>query len=340
MPVEVELFDDLDAVARDANGALDRDARASLFERLDWYRLTAKYAPPPGKPLILRARDGAAQAWLFLAVDGRRAHALSSWYTLHYGAVFAAEGAPAYKLAVALARALRRRRPSIATVDLQPLDAGDLLPWAFRRAGWLTDHRRSGTNWTARTEGLDFETWWSQRPTRLQHTVARKAKVAELAITIHRAFDAAAWSQYEAIYRASWKPSEGSPFFLRALAQKEGAAGTLRLGIAMRHGDAVAAQLWLVENGVATIHKLAHVESARALSPGTVLSMAMFRHVIDEDRPSLIDFGTGDDAYKADWMDQRRPLYRLAAFNPLTLPGLAGAGRRLAAKLVRRAPSD
>jgi hypothetical protein len=338
MPVEVELFDDLDAVAHDAQGALDRALRASLFDRLDWYRLTVAHARPPGAPLILRARQGDASAWLFLAVEGAITRALSSWYTLHYGAILTAEAPITHKLTLALARALKRRR--IATVELYPLAAGDLLPWAFRRAGWITRHQRAGVNWITNTEGLDFESWWAKRPSRLQHTAARKAKVGDLDITIHRDFDAAAWEHYEAIYRASWKPSEGSPAFLRALARQEGAAGTLRLGIAHRHGEPVAAQLWLVENGVATIHKLAYVESARALSPGTVLSMEMFRHVIDRDRPSLIDFGTGDDAYKADWMDERRPLFRVTAFNPFTAVGLAGVGRAVAAKLVRRARSD
>src|SRR3989440_2029523 len=53
-----------------------------------------------------------------------------------------------------------------------------------------------------------------------------------------------------------------------------------------------------VENGTAWIHKLAYDEAAKALSPGTILSMAMFRAAIDEDRVSRIDYGTGDDAYK------------------------------------------
>lgn len=337
MPIEVEQYDDLDAVARDARGALDRPARASLFERLDWYRLTAAHAPPPGKPLILRSRDGDAQGWLFLAVEGHRARAFASWYTLGYDAVL---DAGSHALAIALARAIRARRPAVATVELYPLAAESILPSAFRKAGWLVSHEPAGANWRADTRGLDFTSYWAKRPARLRNTAGRKARAADLEIAIHRAFDPAAWSAYEAIYRASWKPAEGSPAFLRALAEQEGAAGTLRLGIASKHGKPIAAQFWLVENGVATIHKLAHAESARALSPGTVLGMAMFRHVIDHDHPDLIDFGVGDDPYKADWMDERRPLHRLTGFDPSTARGLYDAGRRLAGKLVRAATSD
>jgi len=56
-------------------------------------------------------------------------------------------------------------------------------------------------------------------------------------------------------------------------------------------------------------------------------------HVIDEDRVELVDFGTGDDPYKRDWMETIRPRYRLCAFragNPRAWPHLARAAFRLA----------
>ena len=65
---EVALFEDLDSVARDAAGKLDRAVRPSLFDRLDWYRRLAEHCPPPGKLLVARARAGERWAWLFLAL--------------------------------------------------------------------------------------------------------------------------------------------------------------------------------------------------------------------------------------------------------------------------------
>jgi CelD/BcsL family acetyltransferase involved in cellulose biosynthesis len=85
----------------------------------------------------------------------------------------------------------------------------------------------------------------------------------------------------------------------------------LRLGIASISGRPVAAQFWTVEGGTAFIHKLAHVEDARDHSPGSLLTAAMMERAIDVDRVSEVDFGTGDDPYKRDWMDSRRPRYRL-----------------------------
>ena len=64
--------------------------------------------------------------------------------------------------------------------------------------------------------------------------------------------------------------------------------------------------------------------------------MAMFRHALDEDRVAAIDYGTGDDGYKKDWMAERRPLWRLDAYNMRTLRGLLGLLRAQDSTRVRR----
>ena len=326
LPVGVELFDDWEAVARDAAGALDR--RPSLFERLTWYRLLADHCPPPGRLLAARAGNGDHAAWLFLARDGRRARPYANWYSLRFGLIGDLRRGP--DIAAAL------RRLGLASVELAPVEDPAAPAQAFRDAGWLVFAQPAAISWQAHTGGADFAAYWAKRPSRLRSSAERKAKSAGLDIELHRAFDPAAWADYEEVYRSSWKPAEGSPQFLRALAEVEGAAGRLRLGIARREGRPLAAQLWLVEGGTATIHKLAYREDAKALSPGTVLSMAMFRAAIDGDRVERIDYGLGDEGYKADWMDERRLLWRVAAFEPRSLAGLAGAARAAASSLVRR----
>ena len=105
---------------------------------------------------------------------------------------------------------------------------------AFRAAGWVTRLDPKTGNWRIATEGMDFDDYWASRPGQLRSTFKRRAKAAGLEIVIHDRFDAAAWADYEAVYRASWKPEEGSFAFLRALAEQEGAAGTLRLGLAYK----------------------------------------------------------------------------------------------------------
>lgn len=326
---EVELFDGLDSVAADSDGALDR--RPSLFDRLEWFRLVAEHCPPPGRLLAARARDGdGAAAWLFLAEQGGKAEAWRCWYSLRFGLVGAAAGAES------IAKALRKR---LVRLEIAPIEEPEPLAAAFRRAGWAVLLSPATVSWRIDTEGQDFNAYWANRPGKLRNTAQRKAKAAKLDIEIYRDFDPAGWAAYEEVYAASWKPEEGSPAFLRALAEQEGEAGRLRLGVARKDGRPLAAQLWTVENKTAWIHKLAYREDCKALSPGTVLSMAMFRSALDEDRVSRIDYGTGDDGYKRDWMGERATLWRLEAFNLSSPRGLAGAARAGLSKLVRRARS-
>ncbi len=325
MTVNIALFNDLDAVAADAAGALDRARQASLFDRLDWFRLLHDHVPPAGRLAVWRARDGDRAAWLFLAVEGKKASAYAAWYSLRFNGIGETD------VMTALISAIRKS--GLAKLELAPLEDPEPLAAAFRAAGWRVRLTEKTGNWRTVTEGEDFATWWARRPGQLRSTARRKAKAAGLEIEIFDRFDAAAWAAYEEVYRASWKPEEGSFPFLRALAEQEGEAGTLRLGVARKDGRPLAVQLWLIENGEATIHKLAYHEDAKELSPGTILGEAMFRCAIDEDRVSVIDYGTGDDAYKRDWMDERRSLWRLQAFNPGTLGGLAGAARALAGRL-------
>lgn len=329
MAIDVKLLRDWDAVARDADGALDRARQPSLFDRLEWHRLIAAHGGVSGDLLVARARDVDGATWLPLLVHGRNGRPHANWYTLHFDAI----GARSPKLLFSVANMLRKR---LDMLSLSPVSADGLLPSALRKAGWIVRESPATIRWEVDTPD-GFDAYWSRRPGRLRGTVRRKAKAAALEIAIHRAFDADAWAAYEQVYAQSWKGSEGAPAMLRALAEQEGNAGTLRLGIARHEGRPVAAQLWLVENGRATIHKLAYADDAKALSPGTILSHAMFRAAIDEDGVTRIDFGTGDDPYKRDWMDRAVPLLRIDAYNPRTPRGLAGATHAAASALVRRA---
>jgi hypothetical protein len=328
LAVNVRLFESLDEAAADAGGALDRAAQPCLFSRIDWFRLLALHCPPPGQLQIVRAQAAEGSAWLFLAREGGAAEAYANYYALRAGPI----GAPA--LFPALAAALKRHR--IARLALEPVADPAPFAAALRGAGWMVRSAPRAANWRIETRGLSFADYWAARPGKLRSTAARKAKAAAIEVRLYDRFDAEGWAAYEAVYRASWKPEEGSFPFLRALAEQEGAAGTLRLGLAFHEGCPVAAQLWTVENGTAIIHKLAYAEHAKPFSPGTLLSRAMFAHVIDTDRAAWIDYGNGDEPYKADWMGERRMLWRLQAFNPATIGGLAGAARALAARLRSR----
>ncbi|MEK6636949.1 MAG: GNAT family N-acetyltransferase [Pseudomonadota bacterium] len=342
--VKGELLTSLDAANLDPTAQLSREAQPILYDRIDWFRRLANHASAKTTPLIARAASDGKLVWLMLQYVGNcRFEALANWYTTGFRPVFAGNPDDARKLIMltAIAKRIRAMRDSPQQITLSPVPREDgtstLLAQAFKRAGWLVFANQTSTSWKARVSGLSFDEYWAARPGQLRSTFKRKNSKADFNVIIYDQFDETAWEEFEAVYADSWKPEEGAPAFLRETAVFEGAAGCLRLGVCRLEGVAVAAQYWTVEGGTAYIHKLAHRESARELSPGTILSRALFQHVIDQDAVDVIDFGTGDEPYKADWMDASTPLDRIDAYNPRRASGLIGAARALISVLVARA---
>ena len=312
--IVVNYHDDLNEVQGDRALAalLDVPAAAAPFDRLAWWRDLAKHCDIV--PLIAVARDGEKRAVLPLHRKDRAIEALSNWYNFTVGPVVT-PGADMPAMLSALARDLAGQALRITLAPLAD-DSGQAsaLEQAFRSAGWAVWREQCDINHVLHLRGRSFEEYLASRPGPLRTTLKRKS--GKVSVSIETAFNSASWTAYEAIYAQSWKPQEGSPAFLRAFAEAEGAAGRLRLALACADGVPVAAQFWTVENGTAFIHKLAHTEASKPLSPGTTLSAALFERVIDHDHVGLVDFGTGDDPYKRDWMEEVRPRYRLTMYRP------------------------
>ncbi len=328
--IVVNYHDDLNEVQGDRALAalLDAPAAAAPFDRLAWWRDLAKHCDI--LPLIAVARDGENRAVLPLRRKGRDIEELSNWYNFTVGPVVT-PGADMPAMLSALARDLAGQAKGITLAPLAD-DSGQAsaLEQAFRSAGWAVWREQCDINHVLHLRGRSFEEYLASRPGPLRTTLKRKG--GRVTVTIETAFNPESWAAYEAIYAASWKPNEGSPAFLRAFAEAEGAAGRLRLAIARADGEPVAAQFWTVEGGIAYIHKLAHTEASKSLSPGTTLSAALFEHVINTDRVDLVDFGTGDNPYKRDWMEELRPRYRLTMHRP----GWPGNWPRMAKASLRQ----
>jgi len=291
--------------------ALSANTPTAPFDRAEWFALLAATGLVP---LIAVASDADNTAALVLTEHEGRIAPLRNWYSFTWRAL-APTGTVGDHLLQALAHGLKARGYR-ATFEPVPGEAGaaEQLARAFRQAGWQVAVNECDTNHVLPVAGRSFADYWDTRPGALRTTLKRKSKRVETEVLTR--FDPAVWAEYEAIYAASWKPAEDHPAMLRAFAQAEGAAGRLRLGVARAAGQAVAAQCWTVENSIAYIHKLAHLESRKSLSAGTTLSAALFAHVIDIDKVALVDFGTGNQSYKADWMEAVRPRFRIDCLNP------------------------
>jgi CelD/BcsL family acetyltransferase involved in cellulose biosynthesis len=312
--IAIEYHSDLKEVQSDAALAalLSADAQHAPFDRLAWWQGLVEHCGMD--PLLAVARQGNDAAVLPLQRVNGHMSGLANWYSFRLRPI-SSPGSDIGALLAALARDLARRSARVTLSGLPQEDgSADLTEAAFRKAGWIALRESCDANHVLHVGDRSYDAYLASRPGPLRTTLKRKTAKVEVRISSH--FDPKSWADYEHIYAESWKPSEGSPAFLRGFAQAEGEAGRLRLGLAYAGERAVAAQMWTVEGGTAFIHKLAHREEAKPLSPGTVLSAALFRHVIDEDKVALVDFGTGNDGYKRDWMEEVRQRYRLDLLRP------------------------
>ena len=288
---------------------------SSPFDRLEWYALLEQ-------PLFALAERSDDRVVVPLHRHATGLSSLTNWFSFTWRPIGKSQ-----ELIRELARDLRSRTHRVTLSPLPDEDGtAEQLEKTFRDAGWLVLRDQCDENHVLPVAGRTFAEYWAGRPGKMRTTLKRKAKKVDVDILTH--FDETAWAAYKAIYSESWKPEEERADILEAFAAAEGAAGRIRLGIARADGVPVAAQFWTVENGTAYIHKLAHIEAATPLSAGTTLSAALFEYVIDTDGVELVDFGTGSDAYKRDWMEQVRPRFRLTCLDwrqPRAWPAIAKA---------------
>lgn len=332
--IVVNYHDDLNEVQGGAALAdlLGAPLASAPFDRLAWWHGLETHCEL--SPLLAVASDGDHHAVLALQRGTAEWSALANWYTFRWRPLVT-PGADTAALMTALARDLAKYADRITLAPLSDEHGETVsLDAAFRTAGWSTFREACDVNHVLQVHGRSYAEYLAARPGPVRTTLKRKAN--KVVVTIETVFNPESWAEYEAIYAESWKPGEGSPAFLRAFAEAEGGAGRLRLGLAHVNGTAVAAQLWTVEHGTAFIHKLAHTEAAKTLSPGTTLTAALFEHVIDRDRVELVDFGTGDDGYKRDWMEQQRPRFRLDCYRAAVPKNWAALARQCLRRIRAR----
>ena len=341
----IEAFDSVDALPADAVALLAAAERGAFQLGAAWFRAVAAHAGPPGaRPLFLLHRQaGRAMALLPLwRRAGGRLEGLTSPYTIDFRPLLAdgLDDAAARRAGLAFGRACRGAGPlRLDALDpdwpaLPPLLAG------FRAAGMVAPRFAHFGNWWADVAGLDWPAYLAGRPGELRETIRRRLARAgrDASVAFEPIVDAtgleAGIAAYAEVYARGWKPPEPFPAFGPALLRAAAAAGVLRLGVLRRAGMPVAAQYWTVSGDTATLHKLAHDEAARALSPGTVLTALMVRHLLDRDGVAALDFGRGDDGYKAGWTGRRRARVGVLLCPPWHPAGAVALARHLLGRVA------
>ncbi|WP_194713701.1 GNAT family N-acetyltransferase [Noviherbaspirillum soli] len=274
----------------------------------------------------------------------RQLEGLSNWYSSLYGPVGSDE-AGLRQAMTALAAAIAAERPRWDILDLHPLDPEDpsfeALLQALRAAGMATQRYFCFHNWYLDVAGRCYDDYAAGLPSRLKNTLKRKGRQLEKSgrarfeIVTGGAQLESAIAAYEQVYAASWKSPEPSSDFMPGLMRLCAGQGWLRLGIATVDNEPAAAQLWIVCAGVASIYKLAYDEKFASLSIGSLLTERLMRQVIDIDRVREVDYLTGDDAYKRDWMSHSRERCGIIAFNLRSVRGIAAAALHLGGGLLK-----
>lgn len=354
--MQIGHWESLDLLPQRFDALLADENIEDYYSHPSWYRNFLATCLDPGDQAIflgLSDDDGSAMALLPLRrlapVAGpfgpRRIGGLSNFYTCNYQPLVKS-GANIAQIANALAGGLCQQ---LAPFDILRLDSlpqqpnwTDHLRAGLGAAGFLTDSYFHFGNWYEDVEGMDYENYLGNRPSKLRNTLRRRERKLQaegaLSFRLHSggADTGEGLAAYERVHENSWKVAEPYPDFAAGLVHHAATAGALRLGILYLSDRPIAAQIWLVANRRATIFKLSYDEAFKALSPGTVLTAWMVRQALQEENLREIDFGRGDDPYKSDWLSKRREHWGIVACNPRTPAGLAAAAHLwLPAKIKR-----
>lgn len=216
-------------------------------------------------------------------------------------------------------------------VDIDPLSEknADELVAHFSSLGFFCEKYKVTTNWT-HPHIASVESFWELRPNKMKNILKSKRikleRSQEYNVQILSSNDAELYAKmivdYHDVYKKSWKNDEPYNDFINKITREELNKGKLRLGVVYHNNIAVASQIWFIHLNTAYIFKLSYDNNYRTESVGSILMEAMFNHVIDKDKVTTIDFLTGDDPYKADWMSESRPLFGVKAYNKSSFKGL------------------
>jgi len=247
----------------------------------------------------------------------------------------------------AIAQAIRGDSPSWDVVDLKWLDPDAPifmeLQQAFRAAGMIVQTYFCAGNWYSPVSGVSFHEYLQSLRSSVRNIANSKNKKIERSgrarfeiVTGYSGLEPAV-EAYGRIYAASWKVPEPYPRFVPGLIRACADRGWLRLGIAYVDGEPAAGQIWIVSHGTASIYKMAYDKRFSDFSIGSFLTTRMMEHALDVDKVREVDYLTGDDSYKRDWMSRRRERWGILALNPHTPRGALAIARHVGGRAVRRA---
>ncbi len=294
----------------------------------------------PVGALVLKRTTPSKRFLAQLTIDS-----LTTYYTSYFAPIVARACADVDEITGLLARKLQATKPPWDVLNIRPVDlslpAVSGLYTAFNELGLRTQTYFCFGNWYLKVGGRSYAEYFKDLPNVIRKNVPyyqrRIKKSSRVKIKLHRNFEdlEVAIRDYELVYNSSWRDSEAYPSFVRGLIRIAAEQGWLRMGLFYIDEEPAAAQIWIVHGGVGSIYKVCYAEKFAKSSVGSVLTAHMLENAIDIDRVEEVDYLSGDDSYKADWMSDRRERWGIMAFNPRTLWGNAGIVRHIGGKSLK-----
>lgn len=325
----LQRYDDFDSLPKSARTLWQSAGQTSAFSSLEWYRNLYKHAGESLGQLAIFCLHNRAEDTLCIVPcvaragrDGRvDLHALANFYSPRFEIIENRKALPTRELVERFLRGLAVETDwdSLSLFPMHRCDATRSLIEAAPLNLMHASEFFETANW--HTHVPDLEDYQATRPAMLRSTLRRKAsRVARAHTSSFRILTAprdvaTAMADFNAVYAASWKRAEPLPGFMNDLAEVFASRLQLRLGLLYIDDLPVAAQIWIVEQHTASIYKLGYREDYSHFSPGTLLTMHMLQSVVRNDGVTRIDYLTGDDAYKRDWMSTRKEMVRIRLTN-------------------------
>jgi Acetyltransferase (GNAT) domain len=357
--MRLRIYTSLDELSRAYDSLYADGLGSSFFHSRPWFENFVQYALDPDDEIriyCLEKEDAAATPVAALLTRRQRSPAtqsslrtlssLSNYYTTRFEPLI--DPASDCKGTLGeLVRAICEERPRWDAINLQPMDREAAffseLVSAFEKAGMVVQTYFCSGNWYYPVNGQSYKEYLETLRSSVRNIaksknrkIERSGRVRVEIVTSCDGLDSAI-SDYEKVYSSSWKVPEPYTLFVPGLMRRCAQAGWLRLGVAYVDNEPSATQFWVVHNGTASIYKIAYDRRFSELSVGTYLTMRMMEHAIDVDKVKEVDYLSGDDSYKRDWMSHRRELWGILALNPRTVRGALGIARHVCGRSLKRA---
>ncbi len=316
-------YSDWDQLPDSANALFEQGEKESIFFSRPWFENLAK-ALDDDQIMVLACVVAGNKVMAILPLiksTGNNFLSLKHRYTTHYSLLLtdSAQDQDQQQILTCLAQGLNQL--ALRSLLLEPIADNDSrivgLQAIMEAAEYRCERYFRLYNWIYRVQGQSFTDYMAARPAWLRNTISRKKRKLDrehgYEIRLFTGEEVPqAMSDYYAVYTASWKANEQYVDFLDGIVEGFSRPGWSRLAVLYVKGQPVAAQLWFVLRGKASIFRLSYDKAWKQYSPGSILTSFLMEYVIDTDKVEEIDFLTGNDTYKQDWMSDRRERYALS----------------------------